>query len=169
VESLPADPEGLWNEGDFLVSSRNLDLVAIVSRDGEKVRWSVRPDVLDRQHSATMPAIGRVLVFDNGTKRRKSSRIVEIDVRSDEIVWTYEADPRKAFFSDTRGLTQRLSGGNVFIAESNRGRLFEVTPRGEVVWEFFAAQRFSGKELAIRAFKIEGDTLAAMRARLEQP
>ena len=166
VEVLPADPQGLWSAGDLLFSARNLDLVAIVSRDGKTLRWSFGPDELDRQHSATMPAIGRVLVFDNGTKRRKHSRIVEIDVRTNEIAWSYEADPPKGFFSDTRGLTQRLAGGNVFVVESNRGRIFETTQQGEIVWEFFSAQRFSGKELAIRAFKVEGELLAAMRARL---
>ncbi len=31
---------------------------------------------------------------------------------------------------------QRLANGNTFICESAFGRLFEVTPEGETVWEY---------------------------------
>ena len=31
---------------------------------------------------------------------------------------------------------QELPSGNVLVTESDRGRVIEVTPGGEVVWEF---------------------------------
>jgi hypothetical protein len=31
---------------------------------------------------------------------------------------------------------ERLAGGNTFITEGATGRLFEITPEGEVVWEY---------------------------------
>ncbi len=34
------------------------------------------------------------------------------------------------------GSAQRLANGNTFICESAFGRLFEVTPEGETVWEY---------------------------------
>ena len=46
------------------------------------------------------------------------------------------ADPPESFFSPTRGSNQRLPNGNTFIADSDNGRLFEVTTEGEIVWEF---------------------------------
>jgi hypothetical protein len=41
-----------------------------------------------------------------------------------------------AFQSFMGGGAQRLPGGNTFITESATGRLFQVTPQGETVWEW---------------------------------
>ena len=41
----------------------------------------------------------------------------------------------------TAGTTKRLPNGNTLITESNNGRAFEVTPAGEIVWEFFNPYR----------------------------
>ena len=35
-----------------------------------------------------------------------------------------------------RSVQSRLTNGNTLITESDGGRLFEVTPEGEIVWEF---------------------------------
>ena len=39
------------------------------------------------------------------------------------------------------GTVQRLPNGNTLIGESNRGRAFEVTPEGEVVWDYRTPHR----------------------------
>ena len=36
------------------------------------------------------------------------------------------------------GGIQLLGGGNVLVTESTRGRAFEITREGEIVWEFFS-------------------------------
>lgn len=59
----------------------------------------------------------------------------ELDPITKTVEWEYKADPPEEFFSSTRGGSQRLSNGNTLITESNRGRVFEVTPSGEKVWE----------------------------------
>jgi hypothetical protein len=35
-----------------------------------------------------------------------------------------------------RSAQERLANGNTLITESEGGRLFEVTPEGEIVWEY---------------------------------
>jgi len=79
---------------------------------------------------------GNILMFDNGTVRRYS-RVLELDPTANRIVWTYEAEPKEAFFSLSRGGNQRLPNGNTLITDSDSGRAFEVTRDGEVVWEFY--------------------------------
>jgi hypothetical protein len=39
------------------------------------------------------------------------------------------------------GSCHRLPGGNTLIVESMQGRAFEVTPDGEIVWEYFNPYR----------------------------
>ena len=45
--------------------------------------------------------------------------------------------PQQDFFSPWRGSVQRLPNGNTLICSSERGQVFEVTPDGRVVWEFW--------------------------------
>ena len=65
------------------------------------------------------------------------SRVLEIDPRrGNEIVWSYADEMVNAFYSAFMGNAQRLANGNTHITESATGRLFEVTPEREVVWEY---------------------------------
>jgi len=41
-----------------------------------------------------------------------------------------------SFYSDRISNAQRLPNGNTLINEGRFGRFFEVTPAGEVVWEY---------------------------------
>ena len=63
--------------------------------------------------------------------------MVEVEPRSRRIVWEYRAPEGDALFTATRGASQRLANGNSLITDSEHGRAFEVTPAGEVVWDFF--------------------------------
>ena len=53
-----------------------------------------------------------------------------------EIVWSYQERRLIDFFSPFISNAQRLPNGNTLICEGNFGRLFEVTPEGELVWEY---------------------------------
>jgi hypothetical protein len=51
-------------------------------------------------------------------------------------VWEYRGRPSYTFFSPHISGAQRLTSGNTFICEGQWGRLFEVTPEGDIVWEY---------------------------------
>ena len=63
---------------------------------------------------------------------------MELDPTTQEIVWIYETEgyANMKFFSKTMGTQKRLPNGNTYIAEDNTGRLFQVKPDGEIVWEY---------------------------------
>jgi hypothetical protein len=65
-----------------------------------------------------------------------SSPVLEVDPSTREIVWKYVGEPILGFYSFMISGCERLANGNTFIAEGATGRLFEVTPEGETVWEF---------------------------------
>jgi outer membrane protein assembly factor BamB len=92
-----------------------------------------------------------LLVFDNGS-RRGASRVVELDPETLEVSWQYPAEPGGSFFSRWRGGAQRLANGNTLITESEKGRVFEVTPAGEVVWEFWNPEVVDGQRKRIYRF-----------------
>jgi hypothetical protein len=132
VEELP--------EGDILVSFRNISTIAIIERRTGKIRWRLGPEVLAQQHHPTLLPNGNILVFDNGTHRVNNpftfSRVLEIDPATKRIVWSYQDQPIFNFYSPYESSAQRLPNGNTFICEGVFGRLFEVTPEGQVVWEY---------------------------------
>ncbi|NPV09953.1 MAG: hypothetical protein HPY83_18570 [Anaerolineae bacterium] len=139
TQSMPdnasAARDSRFRAGNILFSYRSLDVIGVIDRDTGDIVWAWGPGVLDGQHQPTMLPDGRILIFDNGT-RRGWSRVVIMDPLAEEIVWEYQADPRESFFSAYISGAQLLPNGNLLVCEGAPGRLFEVTPDKEVVWEY---------------------------------
>ena len=128
----------LTADGDLLVSYRIIDTVGIADRATGEFKWKWGPGEIAHPHHPTWLDSGRVLLFDNGQHRRGSSfsRVIEIDPETNEIHWEYEGSPRVSFYSNYISGAERLPNGNTLICEGAAGRLFEVTNRCEVVWEY---------------------------------
>ncbi|MEI7673089.1 MAG: aryl-sulfate sulfotransferase [Deltaproteobacteria bacterium] len=112
------------------------------------------------------PGAGHFMVFDNGTNNPTGmrSRIREFNPflnsagvdtgwfvnppdagytgtlgltrTSKQIVWNYQSKSQQSFYSVNTSGCQRLPNGNTSIQSSAQGHSFEVTPTGEVVWEY---------------------------------
>lgn len=59
----------------------------------------------------------------------------------EEPTWTYVARDTLSFFSSFISGAHRMANGNTFINEGARGRFFEVTPEGDIVWEYLNPYR----------------------------
>lgn len=126
---------GVAPAGSFLVSFRNLNLLAIFDHRFENRLWHWGPGVLEKQHNPIVTDDGTIMVFDNRPSKKRS-RAVEVDPRTRKIVWqSDETDVR--FFTGPRGQAQPLPNGNIFVAESDNGRFLEFTQDGKVVWEYW--------------------------------
>jgi hypothetical protein len=51
--------------------------------------------------------------------------------------WSYAAPDRYSFYSAIQSGAHRMKNGNTFITSGFRGRMFEVTPENEIVWEYW--------------------------------
>jgi len=162
IEVLPATPAGeadeRFREGNYVFSMCNMDTIGVIDHETLEVVWAWGPGDVQKQHMPTMLEDGNLLIYDNGSERGWS-RIIELDPLTEEIVWSYQADPVEDFFSDIRGSNQRLPNGNTFIADSDHGRLFEITPEGEIVWEWVTWQWLEEDEIMpiYRAMKYDPD------------
>lgn len=106
---------------------------------------------------AGLPGAGNMLVFDNGgsagygfadpaapngrdSVRRDFSRVLEFNPVTLELVWEYSigATEKFKFFSHYVSNAQRLPNGNTLVNEGSDGRLFELTPGKEIVWEYMS-------------------------------
>ena len=119
-------------------------------------RGTMSDKQLIQQHDAEWipdgsPGAGHMTIFNNGYDRGWSS-IEEIVLPMDAAghyllepgkaygpakpVWHYEAKNRADFFSSEISGAQRLPNGNTLICAGIVGNLFEITPTGEMVWQY---------------------------------
>lgn len=134
ANSIEVLPDGRW-----LLSFRLTSTVAIVEPRSGDIVWRWGPQVLSHQHAASWLESGRILVFDNGCHRRglpSFSQVIEVDPETEEIAWSYRPPVILSFFSFMVSGASRLPDGNTLITEGATGRLFQVTPAGETVWEY---------------------------------
>lgn len=124
--------------GVFMVSVRNFDEVVAIERETKEVRWRLGEDqnydILNEQHNPDYiegpDGTPTVLVADS-----LNDRVVEYALENGEWTrtWMLEGggldEPRDA---------DRLPNGNTLVSDRRSHRLLEVTPTGEVVWEFYA-------------------------------
>lgn len=111
----------------FLTADSSKQRIAIIGEDG-KTQWESKIGPLHDLHY--LPS-GNVLFQRNWTT------IVEVDPKTNETVWSYDAAKRNG--NEGKRLEihafQRLADGNTMIAESGVSRIIEVDPSGEVVAE----------------------------------
>jgi hypothetical protein len=126
--------------GDLLVSLRQMHMLAILDRQTGAILWSrVGPWV--RQHDPDITPDGLIEVFNNGDGRLAvdgiiGSSILTLDPATGEVHTAYPRDGDPRFYTRIMGAHQRLPNGNRLITESLPGRLLEVNPQGDVVWEY---------------------------------
>src|SRR5437773_2041052 len=134
-------------DGRLVVSFRNISTVVMIDRATGQIVWELGSPPLAQQHDPRPLPNGNILIFDNGTHRRDHpasfSRVIEVDPRTDTIVWGYTDQSLFEFFSPYISGAQRLANGNTLICEGCHGRTFEVTRDGEVVWEYVSPHFFS--------------------------
>ena len=149
-----------------IVSKKTGEIVWQIGPDFSKTKELRKLGWIIGQHHFHMipkglPGEGNLLVFDNGGEggygtpnpssvtgnnnaHRDYSRVLEFDPITLEIKWQYTpleagfllfTDASK-FYSSYISSAQRLPNGNTLITEGSDGRLIEVTPDHEIVWEY---------------------------------
>ena len=117
--------------------------------------WEER-QLLGQHHVEWIPdgrlGAGNLIVFNNGARPRESSSIDEwwaphdADGRyprepgrpfgPEKTAWSYAAEEPADFYSPFISGVQRLPNGNTLICAGAPGWVFEVTPAGDIVWDW---------------------------------
>ena len=141
-----ADAFPMFEAGDIALSSRNYSQIWVLDGKTHTVKWFHMGAVLG-PHDPDFQPDGTITIFDNrpggaataenGYKgHRGGSRIVSVDPATGKHTIAYASDSRNTFYTAYRGKHQVMENGNILITETDAGRVFEVTPDGEVVWSF---------------------------------
>jgi hypothetical protein len=136
ISLMKRDVQGFCKKGDLMFSLRDLNQVVVYRPTEKKVVWRWGKDELDGQHFPVLMNDNTLLVFDNGRKRGEYSRVLKVNPISRQIVWEYKGTEPDAFHTKTIGGAFPLPNGNILVTEGRKGRVFELTPSKEIVWQF---------------------------------
>lgn len=135
-----ASRDPAFAKGNLLLSMLKLNAIAIADPEREIIVWARKGD-FRKQHDPTIVNGKHLMLFDNQGPGNLRSRVLELDPFTMTTIWSYEGNEASPFFSPKLGTAQRLPNGNTLITESNNGRAFEVSPQGQIVWEFHNPHR----------------------------
>lgn len=138
-----------------ILNSRNLSETYLVNHKTGQIEWrwgnpsaygqGRKPGWYDDgdqklfgSHHASALENGNIQIFDNGSERPEGNRsaVVEVDPKTNKVVWEYHSKDSTSFFSYRQGSAQRLPNGNVLVTSTQHGHIFEVTPKKEIVWDY---------------------------------
>lgn len=111
---------------------------------------------------------GNILLFNNGdADERPYSTVLEITppmmadgayiladdkpYGPEELAWEYNPEPPERFYSFFISGVQRLPNGNTLVNQGAGAKLREVTPEGDIVWEYRVSDYGSTPDMLFRA------------------
>ena len=155
LELIPensAIPHEAFRPGNVIVAMNAITTLAVLDLDTQEIVFAHRFD-FKGVHDPSVLNDGGILLFENRAKG-KASRAAVWNVANMSTNWTYGLRVEEPLFSRHCGAASRQANGNVLVTESDRGRAIEITPGGEIVWEFFNPYR-AGSDLELIATLFE--------------
>ena len=150
-------------DGNLLVSFRQINSIFIIHKETGYIKWKWGAGLAESAHAHDAHPLpnGNFLIFDNGFHRGgaeiSSSMVIELNPKTKKVEWEYRSEPLTDFYSAACGSAQRLPNGNTLICSSLEARIFEVTEKGEIVWEyinpFFGEMELGTVNWVFRAYR----------------
>ena len=136
-ELAPAFP--MLRAGDLVVSLRTPNAIVAIDPVRDEARW-IMTGAFVGQHDIDLLPDGTMMLFDNkgGDRAGRRSRALQIDPRTQKIVWAYAGSAPEPLFSEAWGWQQLLPNGNLLVTETYGGRVLEVGKGADqpIVWQY---------------------------------
>jgi hypothetical protein len=147
LDGLLSDRIPGFAKGNALISCPLIHALMVVDMRKKAVVWTLKGK-FRYQHDATLLGDRTILLFDNQRGPTFVSAAMRVDPFSGAALWEYRGSPERPLYSWCCGTAHWLDGGDALIVETQGGRALQVTPEGEVVWEFVLPQRTDGDRIA---------------------
>ena len=149
IDYIEANPIN-GNEG-LLITMRNFQggTVALIDLKTNKLLWQSTKGLFAYPHDGRFTKDGTITVFDNGSIKRANSRVIEMDILTNKVV--YEYNPLKSkeplllkewkrwdMFSPYVSGVQKTEKGYLVVS-GMQGKIFEISKDHQIVWELPAA------------------------------
>ncbi|HOC88120.1 MAG TPA: hypothetical protein PKI90_01140 [bacterium] len=132
----PEDAEKIPNTNEYIIADKGNNRVIIVDGNTNNIIWELGADVLkspmDIQY---IDANDHILITDGG-----NHRVILVDRGSKSILWQFgstgSADSGAVGLKLPTDADLIASSQNVIISDAGNERIIEVSPAGEIVWQY---------------------------------
>ena len=150
VAELPdgiADSYPLFAAGDLAISMRELNLIMVLDPLTKAVKWHQTGPWI-RQHDPEFRRDGRISIFNNNVyltayaaeqtvlSTPYTTNIIAVDPVTRETDVLFGQRPGQEMLSVIRGQHEILENDGMLITEFDAGRVLEVDPGGQIIWEY---------------------------------
>ena len=132
-----------WRRGDLFVSLRNRSTVLLYRPSTNKVLW-VHNGPWMMQHDVDIISDHQIAVFNNNAAGFEWG--AGVLGNNDTIIYDFATEELKSPFSEgykdneirtpTEGRSEILADGELFVEESNYGRLLKMSAAGDLTWQY---------------------------------
>lgn len=145
-----------WQAGDLFLSLRNMSLILLYRPSTGRVIWH-RIGPWAMQHDVSVVDDHRIAMFDNHWRFAApegaidgTNRIPFYDFATDAVSYPFaRATQEQTLMTHAQGRATPMKNGDMFVEETERGRLMRVAPDGTVRWRYIAADAH-GHGIALR-------------------
>ena len=132
-----------WRKGDLFLSLRHRSAILLYRPSTNKIVW-MRQGPWMMQHDADIISDHEIAVFDNNVANLSwgqgvlgANNTIIYDFNSGEIDEPF-ADAFKVneIRTITEGLSEILPDGDIFVEESNYGRMLKMNKAGDITWQY---------------------------------
>jgi len=142
-----------WQKGDLFISLHNLAMIMLYRPSTGQILWW-RQGPWSNQHDVDILDDHRIQIFDNGVyseNTRPTTQLLKGEyVVNHNRLYVYDfktgksESPFETAFAKwdirtiTEGLATSMSNGDMFVEETNYGRVLRLSPDGTVRWRYIA-------------------------------
>jgi hypothetical protein len=134
-----------WKIGDVFLSLRNLSMIILYRPSNNKIIWHKEGPWL-HQHDVDILDDHRIAVFDNNSKLHDTSSELIVDGANNEYIFDFTTEALSSPFDNafksleirtpTEGRGEIINPNEIFVEETNFGRLIQFNKTGEISWQF---------------------------------
>lgn len=140
-----------FSEGSVLVSLGGLNSIGVVDMESGLLTWTLFGMWLNQRDATLLPG-GNALLLEY---QHGAPGVIEFDPVTMGVEWAHSRPTSSTLDESWGGRVQRLPNGNTLVSESGRGRAFEVTSTGDVVWEYVNSETVDGATMPFEVTRID--------------
>lgn len=161
-----------WEEGDVFLSLRNLNLIILYRPSTNKVIREINGENhFFKQHDVDIIDEKRISIFNNNSTAYYSNinSVVIYDFEKNSFYNYLDSSMIKnEVKTKSNGLCEILPNGDLFVEETNRGRLLYFNSNGSLKWSFLnRSDRLDIRQLAWSRILYKNDDLKVVRGFLK--
>lgn len=129
-----------WKKGDLFLSLRNQSMIILYRPSTNKIIW-YKQGPWKHQHDVDIVDESKISIFDNNISldffNGGNNNYAIYDFEKNEVTYPYS----KSFIeynisTKSGGLSDTVNSNEIFVEESNNGRLMIINKNGDIIWYY---------------------------------